>query len=266
MQRYERLNAVLELLASRGKLSVEEISAEFDVSAATVRRDLDDLAEQRLATRTRGGVVLESVAYDLPLRYKSVRQSDEKHRIADAAAAMVKVGDVVGLNGGTTTSAVARAVATRGDLMTDDGPSSSSTFQLTIVTNALNIANELVVRPHVKVVVVGGVARPQSYELIGPLASRILEDITIGTLFLGVDAISAEVGAAANNEGEAEVNRLMVDRSERIVVVADSSKVGRRAFARICMVEHVDTLITDTNADEKAVSRLRAAGVAVELV
>lgn len=259
MQRYERLNAVLELLASRGKLSVDDIGAEFGVSAATVRRDLDDLADQRLITRTRGGAVLQSVAYDLPLRYKLVRQSDEKHRIAEAAAALVRPGGVVGLNGGTTTSAVARALATRPDLTVDGAA-------LTIVTNALNIANELVVRPHVKIVVVGGVARPQSYELIGPLASRLLGELTIETLFLGVNGFSAAAGAAAHHEGEADINRTMVERAERVVVVADGSKVGQRAFARICGVEAVDELITDPGADAAEVERIRAAGPTVHIV
>lgn len=264
MQRYERLNAVLELLAQSGKVSVEQISQAFAVSAATVRRDLDDLAAQQLVTRTRGGAVAQSVSYDLPLRYKSVRQSDEKQRIASAAAGLITAGSVVGLNGGTTTSAVARALANRRDLAGSDNGSGPA--RLTVVTNALNIASELVVRPHVKVVVTGGVARPQSYELIGPLASRILEDIAIDTLVLGVNAISISGGAAAHNEGEADVNWLMVQRSQRIVVVADGSKIGQRAFAKICDASRVDVLITDPTADVEMVAQLRGTGMTVQLV
>ncbi|WP_073389491.1 DeoR/GlpR family DNA-binding transcription regulator [Jatrophihabitans endophyticus] len=264
MQRYERLNAVLEALAESGKLSVEQIVERFDVSPATVRRDLDDLAAQQLVTRTRGGAVVQSVSYDLPLRYKSVRQSDEKQRIADTAADLVRPGAVVGLNGGTTTSAVARTLATRTHLAgTANG---SGPTQLTVVTNALNIANELVVRPHVKVVVIGGVARPQSYELIGPLSRRLLDDIAVDVLILGVNAISAGGGAAAHNEGEAEINRLMVERSNRVVVVADGSKVGLRAFARICDTGRVDALVTDGTADADELQRLREAGVDVTSV
>lgn len=264
MQRYERLNAVLEQLAEHGKLSVDEIAAKFEVSAATVRRDLDDLAAQQLVTRTRGGAVVQSVSYDLPLRYKSVRQSDEKQRIADAAAGLIDAGSVVGLNGGTTTSAVARALATRTDLVGSENGTGPA--RLTVVTNALNIASELVVRPHVKVVVVGGVARPQSYELIGPLASRLLEDIAIDTLLLGVNALSLAGGAAAHNEGEAEINRLMVERSQRVVVVADGSKIGQRAFARICDARRVDILITDTTADAAIIAQLRGTGMTVHTV
>lgn len=262
MQRYERLNAVLELLATHGKVSVDEICEAFSVSAATVRRDLDDLADQRLVTRTRGGAVLQSVAYDLPLRYKVVRQPDEKQRIAEAAAALVAPGTVIGLNGGTTTSAVARALATRADLNADK-VLTQATAGITIVTNALNIANELVVRPHVKVVVVGGVALPQSYELIGPLAGRVLVDIALDTLFLGVNAISAEGGAMAHHEGEADINRMMVERADRVVVIADGSKIGQRAFARICDTTRLHALITDSSAEATELDRLREAGVDV---
>src|SRR6266568_6524142 len=113
MLRHERLTAVLQLLAARGTLSVDDIAAEFAISPATVRRDLDDLASQQLVARTRGGAVAQSVTYDLPLRYKSVRRPAEKRRIALAAAELVQLGAVVGLNGGTTNSEVARSLATR---------------------------------------------------------------------------------------------------------------------------------------------------------
>jgi DeoR family transcriptional regulator, aga operon transcriptional repressor len=263
MLRHDRLSAVLDLLANKGALSVEQIAKAFNVSAATVRRDLDELAEQQLLARTRGGAVLQSVAYDLPLRYKTARQHDEKQRIAARAASMVSAGSVVGLNGGTTTTAVARALALRPDLATDRSPGG---FAFTVVTNAINIANELAVRPHIKIVLPGGVARSQSYELIGPLATRGLEDLTLDVMFLGVDALGRRQGAAANNEGEAEVNRLMVQHAGLVVVVADASKLERRAFCKICDISSIDTLITDAGASDAAVAELRAMGMSVDTV
>ncbi|MGH3366613.1 MAG: DeoR/GlpR family DNA-binding transcription regulator, partial [Nocardioidaceae bacterium] len=168
MNRMARLNSLLEILARDGRVSVEEAAERVGVSAATIRRDLDQLAQQQLLTRTRGGAVVNGVSYDLPLRYKTAKHAPEKQRIGSAAANLVPPGSVVGLNGGTTTTEVARVLATRADLnSTATGPA------LTVVTNALNIANELTVRPHVKIVLTGGVARPQSYELIGPLASAM---------------------------------------------------------------------------------------------
>ncbi len=261
MTRHERLSGVLEILGQRGRVDVEDLAAELDVSAATIRRDLDHLAEQQLLARTRGGAVTNNVSYDLPLRYKAGRQAGEKERIAQAAAALVDRGSVVGLNGGTTTTAVARALATRADLnVTGDGPA------LTIVTNALNIANELTVRQHLKLVVTGGVARPQSFELTGPLATRILSEVALDVVFLGVDAIDPRRGASAHNEGEANINRLLVERAARVVVVADSSKLGRRAFAQICPASSIELLLTDSTADPVALAEFADAGIETRAV
>jgi DeoR family transcriptional regulator, aga operon transcriptional repressor len=260
MLRHERLSGVLELVAHRGSLSVEDLAGAFEVSAATARRDLDDLAAQQLITRTRGGAVAHTVTYDLPLRYKSSRQPDQKRRIAAAAAELVETGSVVGFNGGTTNTEVAREIATRADIANDHRTSLAS---ITVVTNALNIANELAVRPQIKTVVIGGVLRPQSFELIGPFSQQVLDGVTIDATFLGVDAFSPEHGPAAAHEGEAQINQTMVERSNRVIVVADSSKLGQRAFCTICTTDRVDVLVTDTGADPAALDRFRDLGVEI---
>jgi len=261
MARHERLSLLLDLLGQREKLDVDDVAAELNVSTATIRRDLDHLAEQQLLTRTRGGAVANDLAYDLPLRYKTARNAPEKQRIAAAASALVTKGMVVGLNGGTTTAGVARALALRSDLAArGDGPG------LTVVTNALNIAHELAVRPNIKIVVSGGVPRPQSFELSGPLATRVLSELSLDLLFLGVDAFDVDGGAFAHHEGEASINRLMVERAQRVVAVADGSKLGHRAFARICATAEVHMLITDTDADPGAVRAFEEAGVEVQTV
>jgi DeoR/GlpR family transcriptional regulator of sugar metabolism len=151
---------------------------------------------------------------------------------------------------------VARALAVRGDL-------GIGTPALTVVTNALNIANELAVRPQFKIVVTGGVARPQSYELIGPLADGVLGQITLDVAVLGVVAFDVAHGAAAHDEAEAAINRLLCERATRVVVAADSGKLGGRAFARICAAELVDTLVTDTAAPPEAVRPFEEAGIRV---
>jgi DeoR family transcriptional regulator of aga operon len=261
MARHERLSTLLDMLGQREKIDVEDVAEELNVSAATIRRDLDHLAEQQLLTRTRGGAVANDLAYDLPLRYKTARHVPEKQRISAAAAAFAAKGMVVGLNGGTTTAGVARALTMRSDLSgRGDAPG------ITVVTNALNIAHDLAVRPNVKIVVTGGVARPQSFELSGPLATRVLSELTIDLLFLGVDAFDPEAGAFAHHEGEASINRLMVERAERVVAVADGSKLGRRAFARICETTQVHALVTDVEADPEAVRAFEAVGVEVQTV
>ncbi len=176
MQQPERLGAILERLSADGSLNVGEIAGQLDVSAATIRRDLRLLESQHLLGRTHGGAVPQGVLYELPLRYKSTRQPEQKLRIAREAGTRVREGWAIGLTGGTTTTEVARVLVDR--------------HQLTIVTNALNIASELAVRPNLKLVVTGGVARSESYELVGPLAEASLHGLNLDMVFLAVDGIS----------------------------------------------------------------------------
>jgi DeoR family transcriptional regulator of aga operon len=135
-----------------------------------------------------------------------------------------------------------------------------------VVTNALNIASELATRPNLKLVVTGGWARSESYELVGPLAEQSLAGLNLDTVFLGVDGASFESGLMTHHEVEAHTNLALIERARRTVVVADSSKIGRSAFARICPIDRVHELITDVGADADAVAAIREAGVTVTTV
>jgi DeoR family transcriptional regulator of aga operon len=247
----ERLGRILELLARDGTVTVTELATELGVSDATVRRDLQALGEQRLLERAHGGAVAHGTAHELPVRYRTGR-SDEKRRIARAAAELVRDGVAIGLTGGTTTTEVARMLVARQGL--------------TVVTNALNIAVELAVRPDLKLIVTGGVARSASYELVGSLAEATLRGLYVDVAFVGVDGVDAERGLTTQNEVEAATNRALMDRAKRTVVVADASKLGRVAFAEIAGIERADQLITNAGADEEHVQRLRAADLDVTLV
>jgi DeoR family transcriptional regulator of aga operon len=252
MRQAERVGAILEHLSAHGSVSVAELARELAVSPATIRRDLELLDDQRLLTRTHGGAVAQGVLYELPLRYKTGRHQQEKRRIAAEAATRVADGEAVGLTGGTTTTEVARVLVER--------------QRLTVVTNALNIASELAIRPNLKLVVTGGLARSESYELVGPLAEQSLAGLNLDTVFMGVDGISFEAGLMTHHEVEAHTNMALMERARRAVVVADSSKIGRPAFARICPIERVHELITDAAADAGALDAIREAGVLVTTV
>jgi DeoR family transcriptional regulator of aga operon len=243
---------ILEALAEAGAVDVAVLAERFGVSQATVRRDLEALGDQRLLTRTHGGAVVNDVLYELPLRYRGARHQAEKVAIATEAAARVHDGTVVGFSGGTTTTEVARRILGRRGL--------------TVVTNALNIASELAIRADLKLVVTGGTARPESYELVGPLAERSLGEMNLDMAVVGVDGIDVEAGLTTHHEIEAHTNRTMIQRARRAIVVADSSKLGRVAFARICPLEEVDELITDTAADAATVRGLVDAGIEVTAV
>lgn len=258
---HDRWTALLDILGRDNRLEVAAAAAELGVSAATIRRDLDHLAGQQLLTRTRGGAAPASVAYDLPLRYKNARNLEQKARIGGAAAELITPGSVVGINGGTTTSEVARALALRPPA--GEGTENAGQFAYTVVTNALNIANDLAIRRTIKLVVTGGVARPSSYELIGPLAEPGLSKLHLDFAVLGVDGLDTTVGATAHHEGEAAVNAMMVAQASTVVVVADGSKLGHRSFARICAAEQVHVLVTDSGADAEQVRAISDLGIRI---
>lgn len=256
MNRAARLNAILDLLAEQGEVSVEQLVDRFGASAATTRRDLDSLAERRLLTRTHGGAVAQSVAYELPIRYKSHHATGAKERIAAAASALVSPGQVVGLSGGTTTNAIATALAARDDL---------SGLGLTVVTNAVNIAAQLAMRPEFKVVVTGGVIHSRSFELVGPFVEQLLGGIRLDIAFIGVNGLDAASGATTHDEAEAAVNRMMAERAERAVVVADASKLGRAAFAHVGGAELFPIVLTDAGVADGERSALADAGYQVRI-
>lgn len=258
MSRHKRLSTILGIVVEEGSVHIDDIIKRLDVSAATARRDLDLLAQQQLITRTRGGACANPISSQLPLRYRTTRMGRQKARIARAAAQMVRPGDVIALNGGTTTTEVAREVALLPNPTAPEDP-------VTVVTNAVNIASELTVRQTVRVVVTGGVTRARSYELTGPLADLILPRISVGTVFLGVEALD-RTGAYASHEGEAAVGAAFVRAARRTVVVADRTKLAGPAFALICERADIDLLITDEDARSSDVAAMREAGIDVRLV
>lgn len=254
MRQEDRLGLILERLNQQSSVGVPELARELGVSQASVRRDLRLLQEQQLLTRTHGGAVASGVLYELPMRYRGGRRQEAKRAIARRALELLdpEVASV-GLNGGSTTTEVARALASRGG-------------RLRVVTNALNIASELAVRANIDLVVCGGTARSESYELVGPIAEAALASLNLDVAVLGVDGVSVKGGLTTHHEVEAQTNRAMLDAAERVVVVADATKVGRRAFARISEVSAVGDLVTDAAADPQVVEELRRAGVRVHQV
>ena len=256
----DRWTKILEVLSAVGFVDVEELSDLLAVSSATVRRDLDHLAKQQLLARTRGGAVSNSASYDLPLRYNAERNVPQKAKIATMAAAKIAMGSVVGLTGGTTTTEVARALALRSDLH-----STGASAGITVVTNAINIANELAVRPHIKLVVLGGVVRQQSFELTGHLAQLTLDAVSIDTAIIGGNAISLHAGLTCHNENEAAIAADIARNAQHVIAVVDSSKFGKQALAKISDVTDIDMIVTDRAADADIVQGFSDSGVDVLL-
>jgi DeoR family transcriptional regulator of aga operon len=250
LRRADRVSTILDRISGQGSVDANALADEFDVSAATIRRDLQTLEDQKLLSRTHGGAIAADVSFELPVRYRIGQHREEKRAIARLAVARLPHGPLtVGLTGGTTTHAVARLLAER--------------YDLTVVTNALNIAAELALRPRLKLVMTGGVSRTQSYELVGPIADRTLAGLNIEVAVIGVDGISARTGLTTHDEIEANTNAAMIRQAERVLAVADGSKVGRACLARMCTLTEIDEFITDASADPDALAAIAAAGVTV---
>lgn len=251
--REERLEAILERIAEAGSIEVGRLSRELGVSAVTARRDLDALAERRLLQRTRGGARAIPVNYNLSLRHRETETAEAKRAVARRAVEMIPAGGTIGLSGGTTTSLVADMLATREELLAD----------LTVVTNAVDIAHELAVHRDVKVVMCGGVLNQSSFELVGSFVEPVLKALRLDVAFIGAQAFSARDGAMTPDEQEAHVNAVMAERAHTAALVADSSKYGERAFAAIGHADVFDVLITDEHLDDDAREAMTAAGYEV---
>jgi DeoR family transcriptional regulator of aga operon len=249
----ERRRAILGLVQRDGRALTKDLAHHFRSSEITIRKDLDSLHDQGLIQRTHGGAlpVQTGALFDPELREKEKHHHKEKLRIAAAAARLVREGQVVILDSGTTTRAIARALR--------------HFRNLTVITNAVNIAAELA-GTSIEVILTGGVLRKNSFSLVGPLAEESLQRLSGDVLFLGVDGFDVRFGLTTPNQYEARVNRVMVEIAKRTVVVCDSSKFGRRSLCLILPVSQVERIITDKRISRGDSRALREAGISLKLV
>lgn len=251
-----RRDRMLTLLREQEFLRVSDLADRFDVSEVTIRGDLDALHARGQLRRVRGGAVPRAVP-PIERRFEEaeVAAAAQKRAIARLAASTVRPGDTIVLDVGTTTTALAQALAARRDLE-----------DVTIFTSSLTIALALeVAEPRLTVVVTGGTLRKKQHSLVEPLAGLVLGTINAATAFIGCNGIDVERGVTNVNLPETEIKRLILGASQRRVVCADSSKLGQVALAHVCDLDDVDTLITDDRADPDLVAALRETGLEVVL-
>ena len=249
----ERRRAIVEMLQEDGRVLVGDLAKRFRTSLITIRKDLEFLHHEGQLERTHGGALpmKTGALMDSSLQEKERLHRRDKLRIATAALRMVGKGQVIILDSGTTTSAIARACR--------------HVKNLTIITNATNIAAELADSP-VEVILTGGALRRNSYSLVGPLAEESLRKLSADLLFLAVDGFDVRYGLTTPNLLEARVNRAMAEAARRTVVVCDSSKFGRRSLSLILPTSAVHETITDKNIARQDLKALREAKVEVTLV
>lgn len=246
----QRREQIAALLGERGFVRVAELAETFAVSGVTARTDLDSLVERGLAERVHGGAVpvgqsQRERAFEVQLAESIV----PKRQIGERAAALVQSGQSILLDVGSTTMAVARALKARRDLV-----------DLVVVTNGLSIALELESEiPRFTVIVTGGALRPLQHSLVDPMAELVLSRVHADIAFIGCNGIDAEHGVSNINLPEAAVKARMVASAKRVIVVADSSKLGRVHLGRVGGLAEFDALVTDATACASITPELRAA-------
>lgn len=241
---------ILQKLQEDGKVNIQELSDLLKVSGVTIRKDLKLLEEKKLLFRTRGGGSMNNpYIIERPINEKELINAEQKQRIAQAALTIIGENDSIIIGSGTTVFQLARCLYPE--------------KHLTVITPALKVALELCHRPNVQVLQLGGLLHPNSSSVAGAFAERILEDISCGILFLGVDGIDPDFGLTITNLTEASLNQQMIDAAQVVTVMADSSKFGRRGLGRISNLDQVHYVITDEGVSPASVQALEEQGIKV---
>lgn len=235
----ERRREITTMIRTRGSVQVATLSEMFNVSMQTIRKDLHYLEERGVATRAYGGAISTEVvnaSVEPAIETKRASHTEAKERVGRLAAGMVRPGDSIMLDSGTTTLQIAR-------FLPDDE-------DLTVVTNDFDILSVLTQKRKIKVVMLGGELRRRNMAFYGAQTVAALDDLLLDKLFLGVDGLDIERGVTTHHEPEAQLNRRMVETAREVVAVTDASKFGRICLHRIIDLGELDALVTDAAAPE----------------
>jgi DeoR family transcriptional regulator of aga operon len=248
-----RHQSILNKLQEEGYVNVLDLCKALDVSAVTIRKDLKLLEEKGLLFRSHGGASMHNpYINEKPVNEKEYIRSEEKIRIGKAAAQLILPDDTFIIASGTTVLALARHIKPVGGL--------------TAITASLNVALELNRHPEIEVLQLGGSLRKSSFSVAGSFSEMMLENFSCSKLFLGIDGIDLEFGISTTNILEAQLNQKMISASQKTIVLADSSKFGRRGFGKICNLDELDQIITDKEAPDHDVKALEEMGIEVTMV
>jgi DeoR family transcriptional regulator, aga operon transcriptional repressor len=249
----DRRVKIIDILEAEGQIKVVELSKKFKVSDVTIRNDLAQLETKGLLIRTRGGgIKSQRVNIDFHLSEKAKRHLLEKQRIGKKTAELIKDDDTIILDSGTTTLEITKHL--------------SNIKNLTIITNALNLASQLINYPQINVIMLGGILRRSSLSMIGPIAEANIKNYYCDKFIMGVDSIDSHYGISTPTIEEAQLNKLMIDISKEVIVVTDSSKFLRKSFAFIAPIKVIKKIITDSNIPQEEYKNLVNSGIEVIIV
>ncbi len=246
----ERHEKILHILREDGKVKINSLSERLDVSGVTIRKDLKLLEDKNLLFRTHGGASSSNpYMNERTINEKELINSAEKQKIAKAAFKLIGDNDSIIIGSGTTVFELARIL----------NPSKS----LTIITPAVKVTLELCNHQNVEIVQLGGTIRQNSSSVAGSIPEKMLEEISSGILFIGVDGIDLDFGFSITNLSEASLNKEMINAAQVVAVLADSSKFGKRGLGKICDINQIQYLITDSNAPTGMIKAIKEKDIQV---
>lgn len=249
----ERKPRLLQYIQQNQRASVQVLSEVFQVSESTIRRDLKELEEAQLLKRTHGGAVsLESANIEPAIIDKEDLFREEKAAIAREAAELIRPGDTLLLDAGTTTLHLAREIRRMSDIR--------------VVTNSLLVLNELKDCRDIEVSLTGGMLRPETQAFVGPITEAALDMIRVDKAFIAMNGIDARAGLTTPNMVEAAAKRKMMDIANEVVLLADHSKFGKVAFAKVAELSRVHHGIFDKEVPENSILAMRKLGIVVTIV
>jgi DeoR/GlpR family transcriptional regulator of sugar metabolism len=249
----ERRKGILDFVTKEGRAEVAELAEHFQVSTMTIRRDLNALNSKGLLERARGGALAnESLVNEIPYKVKATSNVEIKKSIAQEAVRLVRDGDSLILDAGSTTLEIAKQLK----LARKD---------ITVLTNDLNIALELADEPNLRVITTGGRVQPGTYSLFGEEALDFITSVSVNTVFLGGGAIDTTSGVYTPTLEKAYIKRAMISSAAKIVLVADHTKFGCRAFAKVCDFNEVDVVISDKELDPISIQQIEKMGIELKL-
>jgi len=249
----ERQEAIAEILKDKKKVTVTELAERFGFSESSIRRDLSKLEQKGQAKKVYGGAILASTTqHELDYQERLSRSIREKSAIAASAVKLIHSGQAILLDSGTTALQIAMRLP--------------EAMNLTVVTNGLAIFDVLSGRRGISLFMLAGRYRPSSRDLVGPMLVNAVKQFAVDIAFLSVDGFDARYGLSTTDHEVAEAAQAAMSIAAKRVVVSDSSKGGRRAFAHICGIDEVDVIISDKQLDKDVCNGIREAGVKVVLV
>jgi DeoR/GlpR family transcriptional regulator of sugar metabolism len=242
------LNRIAAYIDERGIVSVAELCEHFEVSEATIRRDLDALARNKRIQRIHGGArKLQSAPPELPVLQRSNEQSEEKVRIGRAVAELIEDGDTIFIGSGSTAFEVARSLG--------------QTKRLTVVSNSLMVINELIHYANIEMISLGGVIRKTELSFIGHLTEQALSQLRTDRVIMGIHAIDVDHGLTNDYLDETITDRTILRSGKQIIIVADHTKCGRVSKAYVAPVEAVHVFVTGVETPEQFAAGLKERGV-----